>query len=159
MHRYRLAWLISLCALTLAAAPAIAAPPYKPPHNALGQPDFEGLWSDNSQTRLERPRTVSTLVLSEAEARAHPPPPILGEDPVGTGETEGLDDLGLGWASLIGTRRPVTVRSAVTENLATDRGGRATQLTSDPPQRTMGAEAAGYLLPLAEAERLGSASP
>ena len=58
----RLLTALLITAVTTTAA--IAAPPYKAPTNRLGQPDFEGVWSMNSMTRLERPRTIANLVLT-----------------------------------------------------------------------------------------------
>jgi len=93
-----------LCALGLAlvVAPPAAAQRYKPPHNRLGQPDIEGVWSFNSLTRIERPDAYSAVVISEAEARAVKPPPLIPPDPTGQDETETFDAEGLGLARVNG---------------------------------------------------------
>ena len=64
-------------ALALAASSALAGPPvghgapYKAPRNAFGQPDFSGVWSNATITRLERdPRFGERLVMTPEEARA-----------------------------------------------------------------------------------------
>lgn len=50
--------------------PAVAAKGYKAPRNAWGQPDFSGVWSPATITRLERdPRLGDRLVLTDAEAK------------------------------------------------------------------------------------------
>jgi hypothetical protein len=57
--------------LSLLGAAAVAttpAPAYKAPHNAFGQPDFEGVWTNASLTSLERSAQVKTLTMSESEA-------------------------------------------------------------------------------------------
>jgi len=69
-----------------------AAASYKPPLNALGQPDLEGIWSSNSLTRLERPSVFPSLVITEAQARALKGPAILPQDEVGGIESEWFDD-------------------------------------------------------------------
>jgi len=71
-----LPWLALLAAL--AAAPAIAqtdpasiAKGYHAPRNALGQPDFSGVWSNATITRLERdPKYGERLQLTPDEAKA-----------------------------------------------------------------------------------------
>src|SRR5689334_20605972 len=71
-----LPWLALLAAL--AAAPAIAqtdpasiAKGYHAPRNALGQPDFSGVWSNATITRLERdPKYGERLVLTPDDAKA-----------------------------------------------------------------------------------------
>ncbi len=70
---------VAACALILsggaalaADAPKAAAPKagaYKAAHTAWGDPDLQGLWTNASLTRLERPPGVNKLVLSEAEAQ------------------------------------------------------------------------------------------
>jgi hypothetical protein len=52
------------------AADAPKAPAYKPPHTAWGDPDFQGLWTNASLTRLERSPGVDKLNLTEPEAKA-----------------------------------------------------------------------------------------
>jgi hypothetical protein len=88
------------------AAPAKPAPAtYHAAHNAYGQPDFEGVWSFNSLTRLERPADIPTLVMSEDEAKRRIPAGILPNDAVGTAATEAYDSFNLGWARLGGEVR------------------------------------------------------
>jgi hypothetical protein len=70
---------------------AMAAGPYHPPRNRLGQPVFEGLWSTNSLTKLERPDIYPTVVISEAQARAVPSPQLIPPDETGQAETETYD--------------------------------------------------------------------
>ncbi|CAN5162455.1 hypothetical protein BH11PSE2_BH11PSE2_07860 [soil metagenome] len=78
---------------------------YHPTHNVYGQPDFEGVWSFNSLTRLERPRTVPGLVLSEADAKRITPAQVLPNDSVGTSDTEAHDEFNYTWARLGGEIR------------------------------------------------------
>jgi hypothetical protein len=98
--------LISVLLMTL-AAPAAAAdkPAYLPPHNKLGQPDFGGVWSFNSLTRLERPAAIKNLVMTEDEAKTHTPASVLPHDSVGTSDTEAHDELNYTWARLGGEIR------------------------------------------------------
>ena len=52
-------------------SPAAAAKGYKAPRNALGQPDFSGVWSNATITRLERdPKYGDRLVLTPDEAKS-----------------------------------------------------------------------------------------
>jgi hypothetical protein len=85
------------------ATAAQAAPPAKPafqgPHNTLGQPDFEGVWSMNSMTRLERPRAIPNLVMTPDQLKI-PPSQILPSDGVGTAESDPVDAFQAGWAKL-----------------------------------------------------------
>ena len=53
-------------ALSLAAAGA-AAGPYRAPRNVYGAPDLDGVWNNNSLTRLQRPVGVVPLVVKPAE--------------------------------------------------------------------------------------------
>ena len=59
-------------ALLILPTLALAAPPaWKAPRNAFGQPDFSGVWSNATITRLERePRFGDRLVLTSDEARS-----------------------------------------------------------------------------------------
>ena len=70
---------LAASALTLAAAapaaaqtdPAAVAKGYKAPRNAFGQPDFSGVWSNATITRLERdPKYGERLQLTPEEAKA-----------------------------------------------------------------------------------------
>jgi hypothetical protein len=59
-------------ALALAASFAAQAadPAYHAPHNALGQPDLEGVWTNASLTTLQRPAQYSKLAVTADEAKA-----------------------------------------------------------------------------------------
>lgn len=81
--------------LFLAAAAAASAQPYKAPRNALGQPALEGVWSFNSLTRLERPDAYPSVIITEEQARAIRPAPMIAPDAVGQAETETYDPEGL----------------------------------------------------------------
>jgi hypothetical protein len=53
----------------LAVGPAFGAePPYHVPRNALGQPELEGVWTNGTYTRLERPPYLPHVVLTSEEA-------------------------------------------------------------------------------------------
>jgi hypothetical protein len=85
----------------LAFATAAQAADYKPPRNAFGQPDLEGVWTNASLTSLERGRQFKTLTITEQqagmveqmrarmmEAQSRPtdpdaPAPTAGSDPGG----------------------------------------------------------------------------
>ncbi|MBW8814831.1 MAG: hypothetical protein JF588_15540 [Caulobacterales bacterium] len=54
-------------ALALAGTAAQAGG-YRPPRNALGQPDLSGLWTNSSLTMLQRPPIFKALVATDAEA-------------------------------------------------------------------------------------------
>jgi hypothetical protein len=91
-----------LTGLIIAAAAATAAHAqgaYQAPRNSLGQPDFEGTWSLNSMTRLERPRNIPNLVLTPEQLKI-PPAQILPSDGVGTAESDPVDSFQAGWARL-----------------------------------------------------------
>ncbi len=81
--------------LFLAAATTAGAQPYKTPRNALGQPALEGVWSYNALTRLERPDAYPSVVITQAQARAIRPLPMIAPDAVGQAETENFDPEGL----------------------------------------------------------------
>jgi len=57
-----------LIATILATAAVAAAPAYKAPRNAFGQPDFEGVWTNAALTSLERSPQFKTLTITDAEA-------------------------------------------------------------------------------------------
>jgi hypothetical protein len=63
----RLPLIVLACA---ALAGAAQAAPYRPPRTAFGAPDLEGVWSNGSFTRLERPKELHSLVVPQAEAAA-----------------------------------------------------------------------------------------
>ena len=62
--------LASVCGLALAGG-AAAAPAYAPPRTAWGTPSFEGMWTNLSATKLERPAILPHLEVSDAEAAAY----------------------------------------------------------------------------------------
>jgi hypothetical protein len=57
-----------LLALTLAGAAQAA--PYRPPRTPNGAPDLQGVWTNGSFTRLERPKELHALVVPADEAAA-----------------------------------------------------------------------------------------
>ena len=66
---------VAAVVLVISAGPTQAADParpaaYRTPHTAWGDPDFQGLWTNASLTRLERPPGVDKLSLTEPEAKA-----------------------------------------------------------------------------------------
>jgi len=79
-------------AMALILAGAAGAGPYRAPRTASGQPDLQGLWTNASLTRLERPPEFDTVTVPEAKARAfetgHAGKPKLPGDDVGGAETE-----------------------------------------------------------------------
>ena len=89
--------------LALAGTGAICGD-YRVPRTAFGQPDLEGLWTSNSLTRLERPDTYPTVVISEAQARAIHPLALIGPDETGQAESETYDE-GLALARVRGQIR------------------------------------------------------
>ena len=58
----------TLLVLALLAAAPTQAQTYKPPRNAYGQPDLQGLWDNDSQTPLQRPKAFTTLVATPEAA-------------------------------------------------------------------------------------------
>ena len=63
----KLAWFL----IALTATSAVAAPPYTAARNAFGAPDLEGVWTNGSITRLQRPKDFKALVPSPYEAAAY----------------------------------------------------------------------------------------
>jgi hypothetical protein len=62
---------LGLAAALMASSPLAAPAAYKAPGNAFGQPDFSGVWTNATITRLERdPKYGERLVLTPQEARA-----------------------------------------------------------------------------------------
>jgi hypothetical protein len=59
-----------LAALVLGLGDPAVSAGYKVPRTASGQPDLQGAWSIASLTTLERPAALTTLVVSEAQAKA-----------------------------------------------------------------------------------------
>src|SRR3954447_933039 len=103
-------WALGLgLALQLLAAAPISAGGYRPPHDAYGHPDLQGVWDASSLTPLVRPGAFKTLTASPAEAlafeqagagrgatlkaplafQALPPPPVA----------EAFDDQNILWAA------------------------------------------------------------
>jgi hypothetical protein len=64
-------WRTALPLLALLVAAGAHAQAYKPPRNALGQPDLEGLWDNDSMTQLQRPKAFKALVATPEEAAAY----------------------------------------------------------------------------------------
>lgn len=95
--------LLALAAAVTALTGSALAADYKAPRNAAGAPDFDGLWSNNSLTGLERPDDLKTLVPTDAEVVAYEKahrgkPPDFGpdEDTVGAADSEWFEtDVGL----------------------------------------------------------------
>ena len=56
------------CAAWLLAGPALSAG--KVPRDAYGRPDFEGLWTNATETPIERPASFSGPITGDAEAAA-----------------------------------------------------------------------------------------
>ena len=97
--------LVLLLAVALAAASNASAQTYRAPRTPTGQPDLQGLWSINSLTRLERPDRYPSVVISEAQARAVAPPPLIAAGGVGQDDTETYDAEGLELARVGGEIR------------------------------------------------------
>ena len=89
----KIALLAALGLALLASAPARSAE-HKALHGAPRPPDLEGIWSVNSTTKLERPGVYPSLVITEAQEKAIPRPPVFTDDDVGQEETEWQDE---GW--------------------------------------------------------------
>ena len=102
MSRFTLALSAAIAALALATAAPAATP-----LTAEGKPDLSGAWSNASLTPLARPRTLSKLELSDAEARAYMAQNAMGgatdktwkkegySDPNAPAPTKGGDDFGV----------------------------------------------------------------
>ena len=56
--------------VTLASNAMSAVKAYRAPRNAYGAPDLNGVWTNNSLTRLQRPAGLVPLVVKPAEAAA-----------------------------------------------------------------------------------------
>lgn len=126
------AFWLGVLGLAVAAAIPAASEPYKPPRNSFGQPQFEGLWSYNSLTRMERPDRYSAVVISEDEARAVPPPPLIPPDETGQDESETYDADGAGLARINGQIRTAWIVDPPDGRLPFTAEGRARAQT--PPR-------------------------
>jgi hypothetical protein len=62
---------LAAAAAAVAFAAIAGAAPYRPPRTAWGAPDLQGVWTNESMTRLERPKEFKTLTVSPAEAAAY----------------------------------------------------------------------------------------
>jgi hypothetical protein len=58
---------VSFAGLFALSAPVAAAQGYHAPRNAYGAPDLDGVWNNNSLTRLQRPAGLLPLVVRPAE--------------------------------------------------------------------------------------------
>jgi len=126
--------------VALAGASASGQPhrSYKAPRNAVGQPSFEGVWTTNSLTRLERPDIYPSVVMTEEKARQLPPPPIKPADAVGGGESETYDAEGLALARVGGEVRTAWIVDPPDGRLPFTPQGRARAhpaLSTDDPER------------------------
>lgn len=65
----RRAALLGITAGALAPSVSHARTAYKAPRTRFGTPSLEGIWTNASYTRLERPKVFKSLVISEEEAR------------------------------------------------------------------------------------------
>lgn len=102
--------LLALAGVLSLAGHALAAPAYRAPRTVYGAPDLQGVWSNASMTRLERPPEAPSLVVSAQDASILEHRLIARQnslnaaDPVGQYDAEwleGVDRL----ASLGGQRR------------------------------------------------------
>jgi hypothetical protein len=106
-----LALLVVCGAVAVTSLGSAAERAYRPPRTSFGQPDLEGVWSNATFTRLERPLYAPHVVLTPEEAAKAAarfiagPPAIEGVD-VGQDESEGAtNDFGAGYARVRGEIR------------------------------------------------------
>ena len=99
---------LAAIALALAAGQGATAD-YRAPRTAAGAPDLQGLWTNSSLTKLERPAGIMALILTDAEASAaeralldKQDHPTGSEATVGGHETEWWDGAGLARMSISG---------------------------------------------------------
>jgi len=59
---------LALVPVLACLATAAGAGPYRAPRTAYGAPDLQGVWSNASLTRMQRPAELKALVVSAAEA-------------------------------------------------------------------------------------------
>ncbi len=62
---------LALLLMALAATSALAEAPYKAPRNGYGAPDLQGVWTNGSITRLQRPKEFEALTPSPYAAAAY----------------------------------------------------------------------------------------
>jgi hypothetical protein len=65
----RRAFLQTATAASILPVTSYAHSAYRAPRTSFGTPSFEGIWTNASFTRLERPKAFNHLVISEYEAR------------------------------------------------------------------------------------------
>src|SRR5690349_5389285 len=100
--------LLALAATLAAHSTSSAERAYHAPRNAFGQPDMEGVWSNATFTRLERPLYAPHVVLTpeeaaKAEATMRKGAPLPDGVEVGQIESElGTFDFGSGYARVRG---------------------------------------------------------
>ena len=113
--RYVAQALMSLAALAAAGSAFCGPPPYHAPRNALGQPDMQGVWSNATFTRLERPLYVPRVVLTpeeaaKGEARVRAGAPLPDGVEVGQDDSERVTfDTGDGYARVRGEIRSAMI--------------------------------------------------
>jgi len=85
----------ALAALVLGLGDPAASAGYNVPRTVAGQPDLQGDWSIASLTTLERPAALTTLVISEAQAKtfeaAQDGTPNIPDDVTGQKQSEWWD--------------------------------------------------------------------
>jgi hypothetical protein len=65
MFAMRLAWMMAAAALVGSGAQAAG---YHAPRTSFGAPDLQGIWTNSSITRLQRPAIFKSLIATDAEA-------------------------------------------------------------------------------------------
>jgi hypothetical protein len=62
---------LAIFAAAIAAlAGAAQAAPYKAPRTPFGAPDLQGVWTNSALTPLQRPKSIKTLIVTDAEEAA-----------------------------------------------------------------------------------------
>jgi hypothetical protein len=113
--RYMNQALMSLAALAVAGSAFCGQRPYHAPRNAFGQPDIQGVWSNATFTRLERPLYVPRVVLTPeeaatGEARMRAGAPLADGLDVGQDDSERVTfDTGDGYARVRGEIRSAMI--------------------------------------------------
>lgn len=104
-------------AATAAFCAAAQAKDYHAPRTSWGAPNLQGIWSNGSYTRLERPKAFDTLVVTPDAARAYEallakhhgvPQPPPGADTIGQLDSE-FPDAGDGLARIRGQLRTSSI--------------------------------------------------